>query len=213
MHPGPAHWERELRRAGTLPPRCRLATRGTAEARLRLDRLRLQAFDWASPPPTIPMNFTATQTPLGRGWSPGYPFLPSWRAHSGRRRLPAATPGSSCRRAASGSPNPGCRPAQGWPAVVGPAHRVGIRGQQRVAQQLVNVVSSSRSRSGRGLGHLLVQDPGRVDTGNGGHRRVLFEAVVEDHSKARAVTATTSVATRSPSHPNTEMMDSASAPA
>jgi hypothetical protein len=47
-----------------------------------------------------------------------------------------------------------------------------------------------------GLRQLLVQEPGRVDTGCGGHRcDSFFEVVVEDLSKNHPVTVTYLVAT------------------
>ena len=79
----------------------------------------------------------------------------------------------------------GVRPLRAGLPVPGAAHRVGVGGHQRLDERGQHLTHQIRA----GLGQLLVQEPDRVDTWDSGHRGVLFESVVRDHSKDHAVTA------------------------
>ena len=70
-------------------------------------------------------------------------------------------------------------------AVLGTAHAVGLRRQQRVDERVEQLAHQIRAR----LGQLLVQEPLRVDTGVAVIVVSFFESVVRDHSKDHAVTA------------------------
>ena len=69
----------------------------------------------------------------------------------------------------------GVDPLAGAFAVAGAAHRVGLRGQQRVDERRQQVPHQVRAR----LIQLLGEELGRVDTGSSGHRRVLLRVGCE----------------------------------
>ena len=59
--------------------------------------------------------------------------------------------------------------------VPGATHTVGLRRQQRVDERSEQLAHQVRA----GLRQLLIQEPGRVDTGSDGHRDAPFESAVE----------------------------------
>ena len=98
-------------------------------------------------------------------------------------------------------------PVRAAGAVLGAAHAVGLRGQQRVDERAEQLAHQIRA----GLGQLLVQEQLRVDTGFAVIVVSFFESVVRDHSKDHSGDRTYISRTRSPGSSYTNAMDSTSA--
>jgi len=79
-------------------------------------------------------------------------------------------------------------------AVLGPADRVGLRAHQGIDERGQQVAQQVWG----GVGQLLVQEPGRLDTGSSGHRMLFSRVDLVGLSKNHAVAAYTSTTAPSP---------------
>src|SRR4051794_22457116 len=144
------------------------------------------------------LNFHETRDNLSRRPA-GSRWRPPWSAPAPPGGgAPAASPESSCPNGAWGSPRPGCRRGCRTPgavavagvdplgragAVLGAADRVGLGGHEGVDEGPEHLPQQIRA----GLGQLLVQKVGRIDTARSGHRVELLKDCgrsPEDHAVA-----------------------------